>query len=65
MGRQNNTPPQRKGQRRDDKTLLRLMRARRARLEIVTAGAWNREASIELDLLMALEERILSHGVHS
>ena len=62
MGRHDNPEPQRKGQRRDDKTLLRLVRARRGRFEVATTGGWDRESSIELDLLVALEERILSQG---
>jgi hypothetical protein len=47
------------GRTSEDLRLLRLLHARRYRLEGETVLGWNHATSLELDLLVALEEKVL------
>ena len=49
----------------EDSRLLRLLRSRRRRLEKGIDLGWDRIGSLELDLLIAMEERVLSGSRHS
>lgn len=44
----------------EDLRLLQLLCSRRHRLEAGIGGEWNAAVSLELDLIIALEERVLS-----